>query len=76
MGDNLKILFSTMGFMSTGDPMKLIGKPCARYFSEFGDFSHFSAVLTDFHYISTVLSHEIKNGAYLTVFWSYSNVII
>jgi hypothetical protein len=37
MGDNLKILFSSMGFMATGNAAKLFGKPWARYFGEFGD---------------------------------------
>ena len=66
MGDNIKILFASMGFMAIGNATKLLKKPRARYFGEFGDISFFLRFLINFTYILTILAHKIQNKAYLS----------
>ena len=75
MGDNINILFVSMGFMALGNATKLFSKPRVRYFSEFGDISLFLRFLTNFTYISTILAHKIKNGAYLIVVLGIANAL-
>ena len=75
MGDNIKILFASMGFMAIGNATKLFKKPRARYFGEFGDISLFLRFLINFTYISTILAHKIKNRAYLIVVLGIANVL-
>ena len=56
MGDNLKILFSSMGYLGPRNTMKLFFKRWARFFGEFGYILLFSAVFNQFYLYLTCFS--------------------
>ena len=70
MGDNLKILFSSMGFMVTGNAKNYFGNRGCGILVNLAIFLIFLRFLTNFTYILTVLAYKIKNGASLIVFWN------
>ena len=63
MGDNLKILFSSMGYLGTGNSMKLFWERWARFLGEFGDILLFYAVFNQFYlYLTCFSTHNQKYG--------------
>ena len=68
MGDNLKILFLSMGYLGTGNAMKLSGKRWTRFFGEFGDILLFSAVFNQFYlYLTCFSTYNQKYGIFDSV---------
>ena len=70
MGDKLKILFSSIGFLDTGNPLKPFKMLCARYFSWIRRNLTFSAVFKHFPSIYHYFDLWITILAATSMFWA------
>ena len=73
MGDNFKILFSSIGFLGTGNLLKPFTKLCARYFSWIRRIWRFSAGFKHFPSIYHYFDHRNIIFGTISMFWLKTN---
>ena len=76
MGDKFKILFSSIGFSSTGNALKPFTTLCARYLAEFCGIWPFSAVFNHFPSIYHYFDLWIMILGAIAMFWGTTKQMV